>query len=241
MADRLRLRIAMTKVLVVDDEENLVTSHEYNLVRDGYDVYTASNGPEALDVARRERPDLIILDVMLPGLSGLEVCQVLRKETTAPVIMLSAKGQEIDRVVGLEIGADDYVTKPFSMRELLARIRAQVRRIPPPLKTQHDDAGTATLQSGTLRVNLASHEVSAGDSLLSLTPKEFDLLAFLMRNPTRAFTRLQLLDEVWGTDFYGDIRTVDVHIRWLREKIEEDPSRPTRVETVRGVGYRFKP
>jgi len=228
----------VAKVLVVDDEENLVASLEYTLAREGYQVCTAGDGPSALETARQQHPDLIILDVMLPGLSGFEVCRILRREMVVPILMLTARDDEVDRVVGLELGADDYVTKPFSMRELMARVRAMLRR----LERLGENAGwqVSALAAGDLRVDLASHEAFLGERPLQLSPKEYDLLVFLIRHPRRVFTRGQLLDQVWGKDYYGDIRTVDVHVRWLREKIEEDPSHPRRVETVRGTGYRFR-
>ena len=230
----------MASVLVVDDEENLVASLIYNLTREGYQVSSARDGPSAVETARQERPDLIILDVMLPGLSGFEVCRVLRKDMTVPILMLTAREDEVDRVVGLELGADDYVVKPFSMRELMARVRAMLRRVEMLQEKASNGEPLPTIQRGALRVNLSTHEVFLHDHILPLTPKEYDLLAFLMQHPNRVFTRGQLLDQVWGADHLGDMRTVDVHIRWLREKIEEDPSHPHHLETVRGVGYRFR-
>ena len=225
----------MKKILVFDDEPTLVATLKYNLEREGYEVVTAADGKSGLSAARDTRPDVIVLDLMLPGLDGLDVCRILRREMTAPILMLTAKTEEVDKVVGLELGADDYVTKPFSMRELLARVRALVRRAEMPAAARSE-----TLTGGDLRVDLRGRQASLGSQPLTLKPKEFDLLAFFLRNHGRAFTREQLLNEVWGFDFAGDTRTVDVHIRWLREKIEDEPAKPTRLITVRGVGYRFE-
>lgn len=224
----------MKKILVVDDEPTLVATLKYNLERDGFQVFTAQDGEAALSVARSQRPDLILLDLMLPGLDGLQVCRILRREMTAPILMLTAKAEEVDKVVGLELGADDYVTKPFSMRELTARVRALLRRAEARV-----DAGAETLNSGDLRVDLSRREVSKAGVPVSMKPREFELLVYLMRNRRRAFTREQLLNQAWGYGFAGDTRTVDVHVSWLRQKIEEVPQKPTRIVTVRGVGYRF--
>jgi len=223
------------KILVVDDEPTLVATLRYNLEREGYEVVTAADGESGLSAARDTRPDVIVLDLMLPGLDGLGVCRILRREMTAPILMLTAKTEEVDKVVGLELGADDYVTKPFSMRELLARVRALVRRAEMPAA-----ALSEILTEGDLRIDLRGRQASRGGQPLPLKPREFDLLAFFLRNHGRAFTRDQLLNEIWGFDFAGDTRTVDVHIRWLREKIEDEPAKPTRLITVRGVGYRFE-
>ena len=223
-------------VLVVEDEENLVEALRYNLEHEGYAVLTAPDGGSGLETARAALPDLVILDVMLPNLDGLEVCRILRRETDVPILMLTAKGEEIDRVVGLEIGADDYVTKPFSMRELMARVRAMLRR---PRKTASARMAEP-LRSGSLAVDVDAHQASLNGEELRLKPREFDLLALFMRNPGRAFTRDQILEQLWGHDYIGDVRTVDVHVRWLREKIEADPSTPARIITIRGVGYRFE-
>ncbi|MGQ9572769.1 MAG: response regulator [Dehalococcoidia bacterium] len=224
----------MKKILVVDDEPTLVATLRYNLEREGYQVSTAADGEGALSLAQAERPDLIILDLMLPGLDGLEVCRILRREMTVPILMLTAKTEEVDKVVGLELGADDYVTKPFSMRELLARVRALLRRAERP------STEAEVLSAGDLRVDLGKREATRRGQPLALKPKEFDLLTFFLQNRARAFTREQLLDQVWGYDFAGDTRTVDVHVRWLRQKIEDEPAKPTRLLTVRGVGYRFE-
>ena len=223
-------------VLVVEDEENLLEALRYNLEHDGYSALTAADGATGLETARAAQPDLIILDVMLPGLDGLEACRILRRETDAPILMLTAKGEEIDRVVGLELGADDYVTKPFSMRELMARARALMRR-----RRRQGPAATAEpLRSGPLTLDPEAHSAWLGDDELRLKPREFDLLALFMRNPGRAFTRDQILERLWGHDYIGDARTVDVHVRWLRAKIEAEPSTPARIITIRGVGYRFE-
>jgi len=222
------------KILVVDDEPTLVATLKYNLERDGFEVVTADDGASALNLARSHRPDLVLLDLMLPGLDGFEVCRILRRETQAPILMLTAKGDEIDKVVGLELGADDYVTKPFSMRELIARVRALLRRA-----DIRPDGEREVLNSGDLSVDLAKREAARSGQAVPLKPKEFELLAFLMQNRRRAFTREQLLNQIWGYDFAGDTRTVDVHVSWLRQKIEDEPQKPARIVTVRGVGYRF--
>ncbi|HLF72160.1 MAG TPA: response regulator transcription factor [Dehalococcoidia bacterium] len=224
---------AMKTVLVVDDEPTLVATLRYNLEREGYRVVTASDGEKALAVARAERPDLLVLDLMLPVIDGLEVCRILRREMSTPIIMLTARAEEVDKVVGLEIGADDYLTKPFGTRELLARIRALLRRTTSPSDEE-------TVTSGDLRLDLKRREVTRKEQPLELKPKEMELLIFFLRNRGRAFTREQLLREVWGYDFYGDSRTVDVHVSWLRQKIEDVPSKPVRLITIRGVGYRFE-
>ncbi len=225
----------MKKILVVDDEPTLVATLKYNLEREKYQVITAADGPAAVDAARGARPDLILLDIMLPGLDGIEVCRVLRKEMNVPIIMVTAKGNEVDKVVGLEIGADDYVTKPFSTRELLARVRALLRRA-----ESAGAASTGSVSVGDLRVDVDRHQAFKAGAPIEMKPREFDLLAFLLRNRGRAFTREQLLSQIWGYDFAGDTRTVDVHVRWLRTKIEDDPASPTRLITVRGTGYRFE-
>jgi DNA-binding response OmpR family regulator len=222
-------------ILVVDDEPTLVATLKYNLERDGFLVLTATHGEAALAAAREGRPDLIVLDLMLPGLSGLEVCRILRKETSVPILMLTAKGEEVDKVVGLEIGADDYVTKPFGMAELMARVRAMLRR-----SEQAGGSPGDAVSAGDLRLDAVRREATRNDEPLHLKPKEFDLLMFFMRHKGRAFTREELLNQVWGYEFAGDTRTVDVHLRWLRQKIEQYPSQPTRLITVRGVGYRFE-
>jgi DNA-binding response OmpR family regulator len=221
-------------ILVVEDEATLVATLKYNLEHEGYRVTAAGDGESGLSAARSGRPDLIVLDVMLPGLDGFEVCRILRRESNAPILMLTAKAEEVDKVVGLELGADDYMTKPFSMRELLARVRALLRRA----ETAAPDEGEV-LAARDLQVDLRRRQASRDGRALPLKPKEFDLLVYLIRNRGRAFTRDQLLNQVWGYDFVGDSRTVDVHVRWLREKIEDEPSKPTRLITIRGTGYRF--
>ncbi len=229
-------------ILVVEDDATLLDVLRYNMTREGYSVVTAQDGQEALAVARAEKPDLLILDIMLPYLSGLDVCRILRKEMSAPILMLTAKADEIDKVVGLEIGADDYVTKPFSLRELVARVRAMLRRAEMP----SDEAGNGgeearrPVQVGNLSIDLERHVVSLDEETVSLSPKEFELLAFLAQNRRRVFSRDYLLDKVWGYEYAGDTRTVDVHVRWLRQKIESDPGHPTRLLTVRGVGYKLE-
>ena len=227
-------------VLVVEDEENLLKAIKYNLEKDGYKVQSAMDGEQGLELARRLEPSMIILDIMLPKLDGIEVCRILRRESNVPILMLTAKSEEIDRVVGLELGADDYVTKPFSMRELLARTKAILRRYSLSASDNAKDSGKV-LKAGKLEVNISKHVVTLDSETLELKPREFDLLALLVENAGRALTRDQILESIWGRDYYGDTRTVDVHIRWLREKIEGDPGSPKRIITIRGVGYRFDP
>ena len=231
-----------SKILIVEDDTTLLDVLKYNLAKEGYSVITTVDGVQALEIARTEKPNLIVLDIMLPGLSGFEVCRILRKEMTIPILMLTAKQEEIDKVVGLEIGADDYMTKPFSMRELLARVRALLRRteLVKEQASPEKEALSPAIKVGDLEVDFARHQVSSGDSILDLSPREFDLLAFLVRNRGQAFSRDYLLEKVWGYDYAGDTRTVDVHIRWLRKKIETDPAHPKHLLTVRGVGYKFE-
>ncbi len=234
-------------ILVVEDEPTLIDTLEYNLTRQGYAVSTAADGFKALELARSLRPDLIVLDVMLPGLDGFEICRILRQEMAAPILMLTARDDEIDKVVGLEVGADDYLTKPFSMRELMARVKAHLRRVRMIREEMEGEETTddrpptpAGLVFGSLRIDPDRHEVVNGGEVLQLKPKEFELLHFLARNRGMALSRDLILERVWGWDFDGGSRTVDVHVRWLREKIEDDPANPTRIVTVRGVGYRFE-
>jgi DNA-binding response OmpR family regulator len=231
------------KVLVVEDDVTLLETLEYNLNREGYDVLKATSGTQALKVARNQRPDLIVLDVMLPELDGFEVCRVLRREMSVPILMLTARAEEVDKVVGLEVGADDYLTKPFSMRELMARVKALLRRvrlIREELAVPEDAADSERLAFKDLVIDLSRHEVLWQGEPLRLKPKEYDLLLFLARNKGIALSRDLILDRVWGWDFAGGSRTVDVHVRWLREKIENDPAEPERIVTVRGVGYCFE-
>jgi DNA-binding response OmpR family regulator len=240
------------KILVVDDEPVLVETIAYNLQQAGYQVTTAVDGASALEAARRETPDLVILDILLPEMDGLEVCRQLRREhttSTTPIMMLTAKGDEIDKVVGLEVGADDYVTKPFGRRELLARVRALLRRADYPSSHEEQPAQEAStevprpgreLVAGPVRMDLAGRRVFCRELDIELQPKQFDLLTYLVRNRGTVLTRDQLLQNVWGYDYVGDTRTVDVHVRWLREKLEEDPANPRLIQTVRGVGYCFR-
>lgn len=230
-----------TKILIVEDDKILLDALKYNLNKEGYRVVTAGDGRQALEVAQTEKPDLIVLDIMLPELDGFEVCRILRREMTVPILMLTAKAEEIDKVVGLELGADDYLTKPFSLRELLARIRAMLRRI--EMVRQEalaDEATPKTIKVANLEIDFARHSVCRGGVVLHLSPREFELLAFLARNRGQVFSRDRLLGKVWGYDYAGDTRTVDVHIRWLRQKIEDDPSHPKHLLAVRGVGYKFE-
>ena len=230
--------MAATKILIVEDDQNLLATLKYNLLKESYDVITAVDGTQAVETARSNKPELIILDVMLPKLSGFEVCRILRKETTVPILMLTAKTEEVDKIVGLEIGADDYMTKPFSMRELMARVRAMLRRADTSkLKPASEQK---YLRVGDLEIDIGRHQASYIGAPLDLTPKEYDLLVFLTRNKGLVFSREQLLDKVWGYDYAGDTRTVDVHIRWLRQKIESDPAHPRNLLTVRGAGYKLE-
>jgi len=231
------------KVLLVEDEPTLLETLEYNLTRQGYEVCTAADGPTALEVAREEQPDLIVLDIMLPGMDGFEVCRTLRPEMSVPILMLTARDEEIDKVVGLEVGADDYMTKPFSMRELMARVKALLRRVRldrEELTAESAEVGSERLAFGDLTIDLARCEVLREGEPLHLKPKEHDLLVFLARNRGIVLSRDLILERVWGWDYGGGSRTVDVHVRWLREKIEPDPASPSRIVTVRGVGYRFE-
>ncbi len=205
----------------------------YNLEREGYRVTLASQGQEALDTFYLRHPDLVILDLILPDMDGLEVCRAIRRHSSVPILILTARGEEMDRVVGLELGADDYMVKPFSMRELVARVRALLRRA-------QSSPSDEVLVASDLRLDLRRREAYRGGVPLSLRPKEFDLLAFFMRNRGRALSREEILSHVWGVDVAVDTRTVDVHVRWLREKVEKVPSKPTRIITVRGLGYRFE-
>ena len=223
-------------ILVVDDERTLRETLAESLETEGFAVVQAADGREAVNAFRRSHPDLILLDLMLPELSGTEVCRIIRSESGVPILMLTAKSAELDKVVGLELGADDYVTKPFSFRELLARIRALLRRS----EQQSQTAETDTLELGAVKVDLAGRRLLRGSEVLPVKPKAFELLAFLIRNAGHVFTRDQLLERVWGYDYAGETRTVDVHVHWLRALIEDDPAVPVYLETVRGVGYALR-
>jgi DNA-binding response OmpR family regulator len=230
------------KILVVEDEPALQETLAYNLERQGYQVEAVGDGGAAITAARQQHPDLIVLDIMLPVMDGFEVCRILRQEMSVPILMLTARDDEIDRVIGLEMGADDYLTKPFSMREFLARVKAQLRRV----RLVREEMGgevalpKEVLHFGTLTLDLTRREVLVDDKPLALKPKEFDLLLFLARHRGQVLSRDLILERVWGWEFTGGSRTVDVHVRWLREKIELDPGNPKRIVTVRGIGYRFE-
>ncbi|MGB7873396.1 MAG: response regulator transcription factor [Anaerolineales bacterium] len=230
-------------ILVVEDEPALQETLAYNLKKEGYTVETVGDGHEALDLARKLKPDLIVLDLMLPGIDGFEVTRILRKEMNTSILMLTARDDEIDRVVGLEVGADDYLTKPFSMRELMARVKAQLRRvrlIREEMEKQDNDRPHEKLSFDNLVINQTRREVSLNDEPLQLKPKEYELLTFLAEHKGQMLSREFILERVWGWDYIGDSRTVDVHVRWLRQKIEADPAKPERIITVRGGGYRFE-
>ncbi len=226
------------RILIIDDEPMIVESVSYSLKQEGYEVISAGDGVTGMQLAEDEAVDLILLDLMLPGMNGLEVCRSLRHHSNVPIIMLTAKEGEIDRVLGLELGADDYVTKPFSMRELVARIKTVLKRT--VAVPAGNEAPPQLLASHELQIDLLGHEVTVKGQVVNLSSKEYELLRILASHPGQVLTREQLLNLVWGNDFYGDDRTVDVHIRWLREKIEEDPGNPQYILTVRGVGYKFK-
>jgi len=223
-----------TRVLIVDDEAPILKAIAYNLKNEGYTPLTAADAEEAMRVARSSKPDLVILDVMLPSASGIEVCKRLRRESDVPIIMLTAKAEETDRVVGLEIGADDYMTKPFSMRELVARVRALLRRRGWGVTQQED-----TSQVGELFIDRKRHEVKVRGQKVELSPKEYALLSLLMSYPDQVFSRQALMDRIWGPDAFVEERSIDVHVRWLREKIESTPAEPSYIQTVRGIGYKL--
>ncbi len=225
----------MPSILLVDDELTIIDSLTYSLRREGFEVVTALEGPQALDLFNTVHPDLVILDIRLPGMDGLEVCRRLRARSPVPIIMLTALGNEMDRVVGLEVGADDYLPKPFSFRELLARIRSVLRRI----ELDQRAGKPGALQIGDLRIDPTSRRVFKADKEVQLSTREFDLLLTLMSQAGRAVSRDELISKIWGSDWSGDPRTLEVHIRWLRLKIEDDPTIPRFVQTVRGYGYRF--
>ncbi len=234
------------KILVVEDEPSLQETLAYNLEKQGYTVEAVGDGRAGVESARRINPDLIILDIMLPELDGFEVCKILRKEMTVPILMLTARDDEIDRVVGLEVGADDYLTKPFSMRELLARVKAQLRRTGmlrdemARLKTPPVGDAQEILDFNDLKINLTRREVLLAGQVLALKPQEYELLLFFAQHKGQMLSREFILERVWGWDYIGDSRTVDVHVRWLRQKIEPDAGNPQRIVTVRGGGYRFE-
>ena len=225
----------MTRILVVEDEVSFSDPLSYLLRKEGYEVAVAETGPEALEDFDRAGADLVLLDLMLPGLSGTEVCRALRQRSSVPVIMLTAKDSEIDKVVGLEIGADDYVTKPYSSRELLARIKAVLRRLSEP-----EELVPTTIEAGPVRMDVERHIVTVSGAPTQLPLKEFELLEMLLRNTGRVLTRMQLIDRVWGSDYVGDTKTLDVHVKRLRAKIEPDPAEPRHIVTVRGLGYKFE-
>ena len=234
------------KILVVEDEPSLQETLVYNLEKQGYDVHAVGDGRLAIEEARAKTPDLIILDIMLPGLDGIEVCKILRKEMSVAILMLTARDDEIDRVVGLEVGADDYLTKPFSMRELLARVKAQLRRTQivreelEKIKTAAAEEPHKVLAFGNLSIDQTRREVALEGHVIQLKPQEYDLLVFFAEHKGQMLSREFILERVWGWDYIGDSRTVDVHVRWLRQKIEKDAANPKRIVTVRGGGYRFE-
>jgi two-component system response regulator RegX3 len=227
--------MGMTRVLVIEDEESFSDALSYMLRREGYEVEVAETGPDALTLFDRTGADLVLLDLMLPGLSGTEVCRELRSRSKVPIIMVTARDTEVDKVVGLELGADDYVTKPFSSRELIARVRAVLRRGGEP-----EELITGTVEAGPVRMDVERHVVSVDGQQIGLPLKEFDLLELLLRNAGRVLTRGQLIDRVWGSDYVGDTKTLDVHVKRLRAKIEPDPGNPKYLVTVRGLGYKFE-
>ena len=224
----------MTRVLIVEDEDSFSDALSFMLRREGYEVFIAADGNAAVAEFDKHGPDLVLLDLMLPGISGTEVCRIIRGKSTVPIIMLTAKDGEVDKVVGLELGADDYVTKPFSSRELLARVRAVLRR-----NGEQDELLPPTIEAGSVRIDIERHVVSVRGEHVTMPLKEFDLLEFLVRNSGRVLTRNQLIDRVWGADYVGDTKTLDVHIKRLRAKIEIDPAHPSHIQTVRGLGYKF--
>jgi len=230
-------------ILIVEDEPALQDTLAYNLKKEGYSVESVGDGRAALESARRLKPDLIVLDIMLPEMDGFEVARILRKEMTSAILMLTARDDEIDRVVGLEVGADDYLTKPFSMRELVARVKSQLRRtrqLREEFGKNTEPTAHETLTFGDLSINLTRREVTLTNEVLAMKPKEYELLLFFAEHKSQMLSREFILERVWGWDFIGDSRTVDVHVRWLRQKIESDSANPTRIVTVRGGGYRFE-
>lgn len=232
--------MAKEKILIVDDEEHIVELIRFNLLNSGYDVFTANDGIEAVKIAKVEKPNLLLLDLMLPGIDGFDVCKEIKRDSEmrkTSIIMLTAKGEELDKILGLELGADDYITKPFSVRELLARVKAVLRRTNTFIAIEDNDV----YNSQNLKVDFERHEVYVNESKVDLTLKEFELLQILIKNKGKILKRETLLDKIWGYEYIGETRTVDVHIRYLRKKIEEDDKNPRFIETIRGVGYRFNP
>ena len=226
----------MTKVLIIEDELSFSEAITFLLKKEGFEVLVANNGQDGINLFNKEGADLILLDLMLPGVSGTEVCRQIRPKSQVPIIMLTARDTEIDKVVGLELGADDYVTKPYSARELIARINAVLRRA----SSASDSIEQGVLASGPIKLDIDRHVMTLNNMPISLPLKEFELLEFLMRNSGRVLTRVQLIDRVWGSDYFGDTKTLDVHIKRLREKIEKDPANPVLIQTVRGLGYKFE-
>ena len=225
----------MTKILVVEDEASFSEALSYVLTKEGFEVVVADTGDGAIAAFDKGGADLVLLDLMLPGLSGTEVCKQLRSRSAVPIIMLTAKDTEVDKVVGLELGADDYVTKPYSKAELIARIRAVLRR-----QGDVSNPQEGVITAGPVRIDVERHQVNINDELISLPLKEFELLEFLVRNSGRVLTRAQLIDRVWGSDYFGDTKTLDVHVKRLRAKIESDPANPVYIQTIRGLGYKFE-
>ena len=231
--------MAKEKILIVDDEEHIIELLRFNLLNAGYEIFTANNGIDAVKIAKAEKPSLLLLDLMLPGIDGFDVCKEIKRDNDmkkTSIIMLTAKGEELDKILGLELGADDYITKPFSIRELLARVKAVLRRTNSFSETEED-----FYDSQNLKVEFERHEVFVNGEKVDLTLKEFELLQILIKNKGKILTRETLLDKIWGYEYIGETRTVDVHIRYLRKKIEEDDKNPRFIETIRGVGYRFNP
>jgi len=226
----------MTKILIVEDEESVLDPLELLLTKEGFSIETARDGKEALEKFAKTNPDLILLDLMLPEISGTEVCRQIRLKSQVPIIMLTAKDTEVDKVVGLELGADDYVVKPYSKAELVARIKAVLRR----KGSDSTNEQSGSISAGPVMIDVERHQVSINDQLISLPLKEFELLEFLVRNSGRVLTRTQLIDRVWGSDYFGDTKTLDVHVKRLRAKIEKDPANPVYIQTIRGLGYKFE-
>ena len=229
-----------TRVLVIDDEPSFTEALSLSLKREGFEVDTADDGVSALSAIARKLPDLVLLDVMLPGISGVDVCREIRKTSTVPIIMVTARGEEIDAVVALEVGADDYVTKPYRLRELVARMRAVLRRSSNEFVREPPSNNDQKLVQGDVTLDLERHELRVKEKLVTLALKEFELLTFLIENAGRVVTRDSLMEHVWGYDYFGDTKTIDVHIKRLRTKIESNPSEPTKITTVRGLGYRYE-